>query len=1010
MVNRARRFYSKRSLRYCSHIHFGAVRLALNYHGTARKPVVARIALLDSRYLEYQNACIATVEATLNTRLVMVTLFLNFTMALVDPNLLSTLQVQIQIVGAPQHGTNDSLMISVNTEDQPHCVHIPRKIPKQELIQLLPEKWAGKNPSIFPTQLMMQPIGNPTEGHDKEDLDCCCDLCDQGSEKSLVQSFDANGRALYQFKDEKTGHYPWDLDCACPGCIKDRSRAWFDDLDNSATKPRRRKKKSSQSEFYKRYMYGDPSIGPLGEDNGKFVYLVDYSAGKTPPPKPEPQLCKPQPPPLKPSSQNPFSQPCYRKINKWVKKNPDFLKPSVEIPAICMIQPTSSSPEKYEKDFPPLEEFSEKNYTHVPKIPSKLQPETSGATTRISAAKATLNWQTENALAQNHVLKKMDSKLFSVEAKLDDNTKMIKDLIQLLQKRIESIAREPAAPGQDFFSHLAQREKEIQKLKAQIKELQETGKIPELVKRPDTIELFPSIRQEPSPSSEGISITFSKPIKRTKPSTYEIFLEIKKNEAEKKKKEKETKKAKDQEKAREPVADQEEKKLGKRPVLEEFPPPSPPKQVSKSLMIQEKGDKNPLTTFLKDCHKNTISKISTFQIQETPTSEEEELSTESSDEFTSTHDESSTENEPESILKIQVTTKVEEHSDEEMEDKPESSTTQTSNAPHKSPVGRTFTLDDLPPERWPERLQEFHSWLETKKLTEESNYNILIEFVSRFTRMLRDWWNSINRQHQMQFLVLQNLSEPIKILHQHFIRNLKDLFVLKRREFYARKCCCYKKKDLTKHFKKMFQLFCTLGLHHNLKPVILSSLPAPIQVAVNQTLQRQNKDIIQLTIGEIQQEVFIALEDICNRRKIFKDYLHGDRRLDQAYDESHLKFKCLKEKHCDCRIKKKKHYKRFPEKPLKRKPRWRYLRKKRRFSKKSNRCYICNQKGYFAKDCPKNKKKKVKKIIQMIFQSGVKMKKKMILSQSVHLMKHLQKKLFVPFQFMILKKANRQTT
>ncbi|KAK8322522.1 hypothetical protein V6Z12_A12G172200 [Gossypium hirsutum] len=96
----------------------------------------------------------------------MVTLFPNFTMALADPNLTKALKVQIQIAGAPQvapaisaalyyqivyriqdhafnlsrHETDDSLLISVNTNDQPHCVHVLRQIPKQELIKLLPEK------------------------------------------------------------------------------------------------------------------------------------------------------------------------------------------------------------------------------------------------------------------------------------------------------------------------------------------------------------------------------------------------------------------------------------------------------------------------------------------------------------------------------------------------------------------------------------------------------------------------------------------------------------------------------------------------------------------------------------------------------------------------------------------------------------------------------------------------------------------------------------------------------
>ncbi|KAH1114458.1 hypothetical protein J1N35_007836 [Gossypium stocksii] len=102
---------------------------------------------------------------------------------------------------------------------------------------------------------------------------------------------------------------------------------------------------------------------------------------------------------------------------------------------------------------------------------------------------------------------------------------------------------------------------------------------------------------------------------------------------------------------------------------------------------------------------------------------------------------------------------------------------------------------------------------------------------------------------------------------------------------------------MTKHF-------CSLGLNNNIKPIILASIPDPLQVAVNQALQRQNKDILSLTAGKIQQEVSIALEDICNRKKIFKDYLHGDKRIDKACDDSYLKFKCPKDHSCACKAKK----------------------------------------------------------------------------------------------------------
>ncbi|KAK5820054.1 hypothetical protein PVK06_025098 [Gossypium arboreum] len=108
-----------------------------------------------------------------------------------------------------------------------------------------------------------------------------------------------------------------------------------------------------------------------------------------------------------------------------------------------------------------------------------------GKPTKVSAAEAALNWQTENAIAQNRALKKLDSKVSHldikvsiVEEKLDDNSKIVKDLIVLLQRRLKEVARETAAPGQDFFSHIAQRDKEIQKLKDRIKTLKETGQIP----------------------------------------------------------------------------------------------------------------------------------------------------------------------------------------------------------------------------------------------------------------------------------------------------------------------------------------------------------------------------------------------------------------------------------------------------------------------------------------------------------------------------------------------------
>ena len=64
--------------------------------------MIARIALLDTRFKKYQHVCIAIVETTLNAGIVFITLFLNFNMSLSDPHLLDALKVQVQIIGADQ--------------------------------------------------------------------------------------------------------------------------------------------------------------------------------------------------------------------------------------------------------------------------------------------------------------------------------------------------------------------------------------------------------------------------------------------------------------------------------------------------------------------------------------------------------------------------------------------------------------------------------------------------------------------------------------------------------------------------------------------------------------------------------------------------------------------------------------------------------------------------------------------------------------------------------------------
>ncbi|KAF4372297.1 hypothetical protein G4B88_004613 [Cannabis sativa] len=219
-------------------------------------PVCARITLLDTRMRKFQHASIGTLEATLNAGTVIVTFYPNFCMSLRDKRLLDALKVQLQIVGIDQDpdslgstlhyqmayrvqnhaidisipGSSDALMLTVDTNHVPTCIHIPRHITTEELQQILPTSWItnyektqkplpsvrsadpvfkskkdgsieisfAKNettPRVFSTQYMMSTII---------------------PEAAEISSFDKNGSPIYAFKST-SGHIYWDI-CNCSDC------------------------------------------------------------------------------------------------------------------------------------------------------------------------------------------------------------------------------------------------------------------------------------------------------------------------------------------------------------------------------------------------------------------------------------------------------------------------------------------------------------------------------------------------------------------------------------------------------------------------------------------------------------------------------------------------------------------------------------------------------------------------------------------------------------------------
>nr|AHN13809.1 movement protein [Aristotelia chilensis virus 1] len=468
-----------------THLHFGAVRLALTFHGRKGLPISSRIALLDSRFLEYQHACIGTIETTLNAGTVFVTLFPNFNMPLKDPHLLTALKVQVQIVGATQvqetfgatlhyqlvyrvqnhaldlavpKGTEDALLINVDSTHVPSCTHVPKQIPRSELVKIIPASWITNYENLHqapqPVQATEPTFSKRSDGkieisfEKKEEQSTVATVFPTmyQAEKIPISGFSSEGKPVYVFQDN-TGHKYFDT-CDCSSCYSTCSE--YDDLP---------KKTSSQKELKQRFENGDSLVGLLGEPSGKFDYYVNYGT----PPKEKKTITQPCNPPKKYQPPQNKSQPSLIPYYKKALKHFSLPSPPEFIPQeVAMFQPLTS------EEFPPLEPFDDpqKHFHHKWKVSAPTTREPNGSTRAISQAEAVLNWQSQNAAQQNKYLQKIDGNQQRFERKLDGTHGPIitlREHIASLHKEILSLIHQQ----RPFISQ----EREINALKAQLEDI-----------------------------------------------------------------------------------------------------------------------------------------------------------------------------------------------------------------------------------------------------------------------------------------------------------------------------------------------------------------------------------------------------------------------------------------------------------------------------------------------------------------------------------------------------------
>ncbi|KAH9680154.1 hypothetical protein KPL71_026442 [Citrus sinensis] len=541
--------------------------------------------------------------------------------------------------------------------------------------------------------------------------------------------------------------------------------------------------------------------------NGHFLWDVPGS-GMYPPPPPAPL-------------------PFYQKELKWIAKHCKSETPSPiplpTLPLTCMMFSSTSS--DYSSSFPPLEPHtdSQRNVVSKPFIPSPIT--STGHLEPPKPFESVLNWQTQNARAQNDTLLQLNSKVEKInfrtdqiETKVDSIAAQMQQIHQNLQSRIGQLDSELRA----MFAHryngpeFDQKEREIRRLKAELAQIESNKQKPTLFTASPPI---PSIGPTYHPFASMLS-----PIRQYDPSklfgmTHTLFRDNPLPTPPKPKpKSKPQPRPVTFHQSSISIPGHQSSDSTLAPASPSVPPPTisqPPTQSK---------DKEPMHLFTA----HTITHSSTTNDQ---TSDSNPAVSDSHTE-TDTESSASTSNSEKSyadITKILMaqpdqptqgqTSHTEPYVDipSEVEEEIHESSATNQPSPTQAPTnpssqklsnGPWFTFDDLPSHKWRDHLNEMSAWIDLQMLRPgATTQSVLREFATRFTGALRDWFDSLGQYRQLQFVDLPKVSSALAVLHDQFLGDPSAVFEAARRDYLNMKCCSLNAKDLDFHYKKPYRFF-----------------------------------------------------------------------------------------------------------------------------------------------------------------------------------------------------------
>nr|KYP68911.1 polyprotein [Cajanus cajan] len=223
-----------------THLHYGAIRLMLTLHVRRGLPVSARISLLDTSYLHYENAVIGTVLTTLHAGSVVLTLFPNYNVSLRDPTVPERLKVQVQITGVAQiSDVCATLHYQIIYRLQTHAVNLA--LPNSNdsaLFELIPLQWVTNYENLQknhgrPIQTNQATFQRSTDGTVRTIFQQPEKPSGQIFQTMMLEPFVKEGRipihAVYAdgkevYTDRINGHFIWDVD---PGMCDPECNCWM---------------------------------------------------------------------------------------------------------------------------------------------------------------------------------------------------------------------------------------------------------------------------------------------------------------------------------------------------------------------------------------------------------------------------------------------------------------------------------------------------------------------------------------------------------------------------------------------------------------------------------------------------------------------------------------------------------------------------------------------------------------------------------------------------------------